>query len=403
YEGGQGMIPVGGIGTTPVLQLGCPGSATSIIQCSLNPCNTCLQTTKVVTIRCRKDENVRCPSLRTGIRQQRSWERWQEKCYLIMDDYRATRDLARRMCQERGGDLLTIESQESHEYISELLANSNEDLEFYTDGAGVQVGGLRLWVWEASRSNLQHQKWWPGWNTSGPGTSAPTPNHSPSCLVLKKSYPLSPGTIATYDSGFFYFSDSDCSLTRPFVCQAPLEDEGCYVGDGSTYSGVADVGISGRTCLHWDDLRVNSLLDRDLRARNFDLGLLGPHNFCRNPNRAGAPWCFVEPELAEPCDVPVCSDHNAGGSTSTLGPGTRASTLLRPLNPSNPGNSIPSTVTTTTRTTSSTAKVRCASNEYTCEGGGSCLALTHVCDGDRQCPRGDDEHLCKRYLQVCIA
>ncbi|XP_066954752.1 uncharacterized protein [Macrobrachium rosenbergii] len=302
YESGQGMVPTNR-GNSQILQLGCPRSANSILQCSLNSCNTCLQSTKVVNIRCRRPPTSRCPNPKAGATQQRGWERWKNNCYLVLDDYRASRDLARSMCRERGGELMSVANQEEHEYISELLTTktTSNSLEYYTDGAGAKVGGLSLWIWEALRNNIRHNGWWPGWNNSRSTVSAPPPGNSPSCLVLKKSFPVTSSQSSNFDAGFYYFQDVDCGLNRPFICKGPLED-----------------AVTG----------------------------------------------------------------------------SRISTLLRPLNSP---NSLPST--TTTRTTTTTAKLRCASSEYTCESGGKCLSQMQVCDGDRQCPTGDDEHLCKRYLQ----
>lgn len=102
----------------------------------------------------------------------------------------------------------------------------------------------------------------------------------------------------------------------PAHWRPPPSPPGCYDGNGSSYAGAAAVTLSGRPCLSWDDPRINSLQGRAARARNFDLGLLGAHNFCRNPDGAQAPWCFVGPEAAEPCDVPAC---DAGRSVPATG------------------------------------------------------------------------------------
>ncbi|XP_042209549.1 uncharacterized protein LOC121857531 [Homarus americanus] len=399
YESGRGVLGTAR-GSSPIVQLGCPGGATRITQCSLNPCTTCLPQTAVVTIRCSRAPTHRCPRQQTTARETvgRPWNRWQEMCYLVQDNYRTTKDSARAMCNERGGQLLSIDNQAEHEYISELLTESLDNLEFYTDGVGV-----RRWAWESTQQPFQHVKWWPGWNATSSTITTPPPAIDPeSCVILKRSFPLSPTSTSSYDSGFYFYSASDCREKRPFVCQAKVRDVGCYDGDGASYAGSADVTITGKTCLMWTDPTINSLHGRSSsRARNFDLGLIGSHNYCRNPDGALKPWCFVDALNAEPCDVKPCSDV-IGGTAAPAGMAQRTTTLLRPLHSST--TRLPTTATTTTTTTTTTtratvAKVRCRSEEHTCESSDICVDPKQVCDGERQCPRGDDEHLCKRFLQ----
>ncbi|XP_063595019.1 uncharacterized protein LOC134771996 isoform X1 [Penaeus indicus] len=394
YEGGQGMVPATR-GSSEVLQLGCPSGASSIRQCNLTPCGSCPDDTKVVSIRCKQASSSRCPPSDQG----REWQRWKESCYLVLDNYRAPRDAGRTLCRDRGGELVSLESQDEHSFVSELLSRSGDHVEFYTDAGDVSVAGLKTWVWETTLGSLKYARWWPGWNTTTRGRT-PIPPSSPSCVILKKSFPLAPTMSSQYDSGFFFFSGSGCSEARAVVCEAEVKDVGCYDGNGSSYAGTAAVTLSGRPCLSWDDPAINSLQGRAARARNFDLGLLGAHNFCRNPDGAHSPWCFVGPEAAEPCDVPACDAGRSVPATETT---QRSSTLLRPLNSATrPATftTTPSTSPTTTRaTTTTTTKIRCQPGEYTCENGGGCVPSEQVCDGERQCPRGDDEHLCKRFLQ----
>ncbi|XP_071549205.1 uncharacterized protein [Panulirus ornatus] len=324
YESGTEVVPADRASTS-VLQLGCPVGSTSFRQCSFSPCTSCRSKNAVLNVRCTRAPTHRCPSRVSG-GPQRAWQRWQESCYLVLDNYRVSRDAARDMCRERGGELVTIRSQAEHEYLSELLAGSLDDLSFYTDGGGVSMGGLKLWAWQTTRQNLRYAKWWPGWNTSGSG-AAPSPSSSPSCLILRKSYPLvassrSSSSSSTYDSGFFFFSAADCTEKRALVCQAGLKNVG-------------------------------------------------------TPTRAST---FLRPRQT----TTTTTSSPPFSSTTTRFPTTTTTTTAP---------------TTTTRSTTTPAKVRCKASEHTCEGDNTCIDQQQVCDGDRHCPRGDDEHLCKRFLQ----
>ena len=73
-------------------------------------------------------------------------------------------------------------------------------------------------------------------------------------------------------------------------------------GNGQSYRGKADVSLSGRPCLNWNSPSVMVILGRSALA---DLGL-GDHNYCRNPDRDDAPWCFTPDGKYEFCDIPLC-------------------------------------------------------------------------------------------------
>nr|XP_027210754.1 uncharacterized protein LOC113804116 isoform X2 [Penaeus vannamei] len=218
YEGGQGIVPVTR-GSSELLQLGCPSGASSIRQCNLTPCSSCPDDTKVVSIRCKEASSSRCPPSDQG----RVWQRWKESCYLVLDNYRAPRDAGRTLCRDRGGELVSVESQDEHNYVSELLSRSGDHVEFYTDAGDVSVGGLKTWVWETTLGSLKYARWWPGWNTTTRART-PVPPTSPSCVILKKSYPLAPTMSSQYDSGFFFFSADGCSEARAVVCEAEVKD-----------------------------------------------------------------------------------------------------------------------------------------------------------------------------------
>ena len=52
----------------------------------------------------------------------------------------------------------------------------------------------------------------------------------------------------------------------------------------SDYDGTTSKTISGRTCQRWDSQTPH-------RHRHYSLA--DDENYCRDPNNAGAPWCYT--------------------------------------------------------------------------------------------------------------
>ncbi|XP_039525172.1 hepatocyte growth factor activator-like [Pimephales promelas] len=85
--------------------------------------------------------------------------------------------------------------------------------------------------------------------------------------------------------------------------------EQCYRDSGAEYRGVANVTVSGSSCLPWN----SDLLFSELTVDTVDsapLRGLGEHAFCRNPDQDKLPWCYTMTEKAiswEYCDIQPCS------------------------------------------------------------------------------------------------
>ncbi|XP_045690034.1 hepatocyte growth factor activator isoform X2 [Phyllostomus hastatus] len=89
----------------------------------------------------------------------------------------------------------------------------------------------------------------------------------------------------------------------------------CFTGNGTEYRGVASTAASGLGCLAWNSDLLYQELHVDSVAAAALLGL-GPHAYCRNPDKDERPWCYVVREQAlswEYCRLAAC-----GSLTRTL-------------------------------------------------------------------------------------
>lgn len=88
---------------------------------------------------------------------------------------------------------------------------------------------------------------------------------------------------------------------------------------------------------------------------------LKSHNYCRNPNptKEPRPWCFTGPSIErENCDIPVCKSI---GSTRSPAGG------------------------------------QCKKSQFECSPN-NCVPVEWLCDGEPDCPNGEDEFACARHL-----
>ncbi|XP_069924090.1 hepatocyte growth factor activator isoform X3 [Oryctolagus cuniculus] len=87
----------------------------------------------------------------------------------------------------------------------------------------------------------------------------------------------------------------------------------CFLGNGSEYRGVADTAASGLSCLPWNSDLLYQELHVDSVAAAALLGL-GPHAYCRNPDRDERPWCYVMKDHTlswEYCRLEACRESQA--------------------------------------------------------------------------------------------
>ncbi|XP_012928597.1 hepatocyte growth factor activator isoform X3 [Heterocephalus glaber] len=87
-----------------------------------------------------------------------------------------------------------------------------------------------------------------------------------------------------------------------------VPSERCFMGNGTEYRGVASTAASGLGCLAWNSDLLYQELHVDSVGTAALLGL-GPHAFCRNPDKDEKPWCYVVKEHAlswEYCRLAAC-------------------------------------------------------------------------------------------------
>ncbi|CAO2640205.1 Hepatocyte growth factor activator [Lemmus lemmus] len=106
--------------------------------------------------------------------------------------------------------------------------------------------------------------------------------------------------------------------TGTSVCACPLGYAGrfcnivpndlCIQGNGTEYRGVASTTASGLSCLAWNSDLLYQELHVDSVGAAALLGL-GPHAYCRNPDKDERPWCYVVKDNAlswEYCHLAAC-------------------------------------------------------------------------------------------------
>lgn len=87
------------------------------------------------------------------------------------------------------------------------------------------------------------------------------------------------------------------------------ETKDCVKLDGVSYRGNQQSTSSGLTCLNWK----NSTRDYDAEVHPDSQTGVGDHNYCRNPDLAEKPWCYItgpdKTTQREFCNIEICKDQ----------------------------------------------------------------------------------------------
>lgn len=92
--------------------------------------------------------------------------------------------------------------------------------------------------------------------------------------------------------------------------------------NGVSYRGNQQSTSSGLTCMNWK----NSTRDYDVELHPDSLTGVGDHNYCRNPDSAERPWCYIsgpdETTQREFCNIETCTDQTTVAAPDSGSPPT---------------------------------------------------------------------------------
>ncbi|XP_070187360.1 neurotrypsin-like isoform X2 [Littorina saxatilis] len=366
----------------------CDGSETSLQRCVYEDSHDCT-ISEAASVVCRT--NAGCPE---------DWIGSGDSCYRFFGGAKNFK-AAGAKCQALNGSLVSIESAQENNFLSNVLsltANKDEH-EWYTAGRLSK----KSWRWYRTvlrsstksqskkkqrgrkrkgrkgkgrkrsrsrkvrsakrrsrmrrmRSTVEATKWFPGWSHTGEG-SEPSNKKGHTCLVLTDLFPLPNGTDINVD--YFYWKVSRCrkrGATISFICEMPAQPQAkeCITGIGEDYRGLVSRTDIGTSCMSWASTGVNE----NTHPRRG----LGDHNYCRNPDGDHRPWCWVARGKFGFCPIPSCSATTpAPATTSTIAPGI----------------------------------LNCPAQEFFCNSDNLCIPERFVCDGEEDCGDGMDEADCE--------
>ena len=96
---------------------------------------------------------------------------------------------------------------------------------------------------------------------------------------------------------------------RPFFYLLFLEKRTCWDRiDSSNYAGTISWTEGGEQCQNWDSNYPHSHTNKKDRLFPHDGSVKNAKNYCRDPDKAGKPWCYTtDPNVRwQFCDVPIC-------------------------------------------------------------------------------------------------
>lgn len=351
----------------------CSGTESSLRNCHYSRSKSC-RSQSAATVECA--QSPVCPE---------EWYPGFGKCYRLFGKARNLK-LAAAVCGFEGGSLVNINSKEENHFLSNFVSNLAPDVNQWHTGS---MRWNKKWNWykleEKTDSGLPRdfssrdirrisryvtvktpiteEMWFPGWPSHGNKYEEPSNHGRKECLTLSNLYRDPYSRYRKLD--YFFWKADWCHKWRGihFICQIELgktvTDKDCYERDGTDYRGETAVTKMGSTCLSWANSQVVNASTHPNRG-------LGSHNYCRNPDGANKPWCWVDHErlMIGFCEIPTCS--------TTLEP-----TIPTPAPPE---------------------ETKCPNNEFFCPQQEICIPGTFKCDKENDCLNGEDEKGCNYTL-----
>eukprot|EP00057_Strongylocentrotus_purpuratus_P015706 XP_011670180.1 PREDICTED: macrophage mannose receptor 1-like [Strongylocentrotus purpuratus] len=212
------------------------------------------------------------------------WYFYNDFCYFVDEGDGVTYAESQQNCNQKGGKLASIHSTEEMSFI-ELHLQAND----YYVGLTRKGTGINDFQWTDGTQYDYHN-----WDIGEPNDYG----NGEDCVHVRGPY--------TNPSGVW--NDISCDREYASICKKAADattpppptnppNVACYE-PFQQYKGNAIVTVDGDLCYNWKDANREynpiDYPDKDLTE-----------NYCRNPNNAAKPWCYVDFGFKD-CDVPQC-------------------------------------------------------------------------------------------------
>lgn len=111
------------------------------------------------------------------------------------------------------------------------------------------------------------------------------------------------------------------------------ETKDCVRLNGVEYRGSQQSTSSGLTCANWN----NSTRDYDVEIHPDSQTGVGDHNYCRNPDSAERPWCYIIGPggiiQRESCNIETCQAQSTAAAPEAGSTGTQTTPATEKLDP----------------------------------------------------------------------
>ncbi|PAA71637.1 hypothetical protein BOX15_Mlig020209g1, partial [Macrostomum lignano] len=333
------------------------------------------------------------------------WSSFDGLCYRLETEPKTAAEAA-AACQAKGAKLVSVNSLEEGNYITNMLYTKFRSLNAVWTGG--QFGSFRdvgsqytSWTFVDTIHMARQPLWFPGFEPGTDQRPAGDPQQR-SCIAMSKLF-QNPRSRRDVDVNYFWWDNISCKTRLPFVCQKlAVASADCYEGIGTEYRGLAARTDKGTPCQPWGD---NQLINPSTYP---NAGLSG-HGLCRNPDGDAKPWCWVDNKnnVFGYCSLRQCSDElpqPQEGPPMTPGFGhekcDRHEDFFCPSMLSyrpvcvverQVCDGFVDCVGKEDEDEAFCRNYTCTSDHFYCRKFHKCISMDQVCDGLADCDLGDDE------------